>query len=44
MFDKILLKEKLEQILEALKRINRRFQGISEPEDFEFIRKNFYIN
>ncbi len=34
MLDKALLKEKLEQILEALLRVQKRFSKISSPEDF----------
>lgn len=34
MYDKLLLKEKLEQILDAVERINRRFVGITTPNDF----------
>jgi hypothetical protein len=34
MYDKTLLKEKLEQIMDALQRINRRFAGIETPLDF----------
>ena len=34
MFDKTLLKEKLEQIDNALGRVERRFIGISSPDDF----------
>jgi len=34
MYDKTLLREKLEQIMDALTRINRRFVGIATPIDF----------
>jgi uncharacterized protein with HEPN domain len=34
MYDKLLLKEKLRQIEEALARIERRFENISSPDDF----------
>lgn len=34
MHDKLLLMEKLEQIMVALERINRRFAGIDTPLDF----------
>lgn len=34
MYDKTLLREKLEQIMDALERINRRFEGIKTPLDF----------
>jgi uncharacterized protein with HEPN domain len=34
MYDKTLLKEKLEQIVDALQRISRRFAGIETPLDF----------
>jgi uncharacterized protein with HEPN domain len=34
MYDKLLLKEKLEQIMDAVERINRRFVGITTPNDF----------
>jgi uncharacterized protein with HEPN domain len=34
MYDKTLLKEKLEQIMDALQRISRRFAGIETPLDF----------
>jgi len=34
MYDKLLLKEKPEQIMDAVERINRRFVGISTPNDF----------
>lgn len=35
MYDQSLLRDKLDQILTALLRIERRFAGISTPEDFE---------
>ena len=34
MYDRALLAERLEAVLEALERIPRRFEGISHPEDF----------
>jgi uncharacterized protein with HEPN domain len=34
MYDKTLLKEKLEQIMDAVQRINRRFAGIETSLDF----------
>jgi uncharacterized protein with HEPN domain len=34
MFDRELLVERLETVLEALERIPRRFEGIARPEDF----------
>src|SRR3989304_6964112 len=34
MYDRALLAERLETVLEALERIPRRFEGISLPEDF----------
>ncbi len=34
MSDKTMLKEKLEQIMEAVERIERRFTGIATPADF----------
>jgi uncharacterized protein with HEPN domain len=34
MYDEALVKEKLEQVLEALLRVQRRFSGIKSPEDF----------
>jgi len=34
MYDRALLAERLETVLEALERIPRRFEGISHPEDF----------
>ena len=34
MYDKLLLEEKLEQILDAVERINRRFVGVTTPNDF----------
>jgi uncharacterized protein with HEPN domain len=34
MYDSTLLSEKLEQIMDALVRINRRFEGIKAPLDF----------
>jgi len=34
MYEKTLLKEKLEQITEAVVRIERRFAGIETPLDF----------
>jgi uncharacterized protein with HEPN domain len=34
MYDETLLKEKLEQIMDALERITRRFKGIKNPLDF----------
>ncbi len=34
MYDKTLLREKLEQIRESVERINRRFKGIEVPLDF----------
>ena len=35
MYDELLLKEKLEQIMDAVERINRRFAGITTPNDFQ---------
>jgi uncharacterized protein with HEPN domain len=34
MYDKTLLREKLEQIMDAVQRVNRRFTGIKTPQDF----------
>jgi hypothetical protein len=34
MYDRALLAERLESVLEALERIPRRFESISRPEDF----------
>jgi uncharacterized protein with HEPN domain len=35
MYDRALLVERLETVLEALERIPRRFRGIARPEDFQ---------
>ncbi len=34
MYDELLLREKLEQIMDAVERINRRFAGVTTPNDF----------
>jgi uncharacterized protein with HEPN domain len=34
MYDELLLREKLEQIMDAVERINRRFADITTPNDF----------